>query len=64
MALRDNVKHRKIYCGSDCNAAGRASDLKPAGCFWYWRRFCGELRGGYTPVVVKPEDGVGGMDEG
>lgn len=33
MALGDNVKHTRVCCGGDCNAAGSASDLMPAFAF-------------------------------
>lgn len=54
MALCDNVKHRRIYCGNDCNAAGSASGLEPAGCFCYWMKTYGELWDRYAPAAVKP----------
>lgn len=63
MALCDNVKHRRIYCGNDCNAAGSASGLEPAGCFCYWMKTYGELWDRYAPAAVKPGDGVGDIDE-
>lgn len=50
MALGDNVKHRRVCCGGNCNAAGSASDLMPAFAFDVGRGPTEGCGGGILPL--------------